>query len=222
MNQSPTSTDVIDLSDSIGLTTAPPQPPPPSSSLSSSSLDRNQIIKELLYIDCCSTRPLSSSNQQDIVLVLSLGVWCNDVDEQFISSITRNYKYIALSLKAGPIITPEVISLLSKYVSPKLIEITIIDCTHLTWQNHVRRILESSNSIEIVNLQKNSWVDDYVVDQLSIKFAKSLKELNFEYTKITDNALFHVGRRCLNLRSLTVNCCPQVLILLILLILLLL
>ena len=214
MNQSPTSTDVINLSDSIGLTTAPPQPPPPSSS--SSSLDRNQIIKELLYIDCCSTRPLSSSNQQDIVLVLSLGVWCNDVDEQFISSVTRNYKYIALSLKAGPIITPEVISLLSKYVSPKLIEITIIDCTHLTWQNHVRRILESSNSIEIVNLQKNSWVDDYVVDQLSIKFAKSLKELNFEYTKITDNALFHVGRRFMNLRSLTVNCCPQVLILILL------
>ena len=107
-------------------------------------------------------------------------------------------------------IAPEVISLLAKYVSPKLIEITIIDCTHLTWQNHVRRILEPANFIEIVNLQKNNWVDDYVVDQLSTKFAKSLKELNFEYTKITDNALFHVGRRCMNLRSLTVNCCPQV------------
>lgn len=216
MNQSPTSTEVIDLSDSLEITAAPPIPPPPLSLSSSLSFDRNRIIKELLYTDCCHTRPSSSSSSlstkdnTDVVLELSLGVWCNDVDEQFISSVTKNVKYISLSLQAGPIITQEVITLLAKYVSPKLIEITIIDCTHLTWQNHVRRILEPASFIEIVNLQKNSWVDDYVVDQLSIKFAKSLKELNFEFTKITDNALFHVGRRCMNLRSLTVNCCPQV------------
>jgi len=158
------------------------------------SFNRDTIIKQLIFNDCCKTKPLTSSLllssnkdnynnniNQDVILELSLGVWCNYIDEKLIVSITNNYKYIALSLKAGPIITPEVLLLLSKYVSPKLVEIAIIDCTHLTWQNHVRKILEPASFVEIINLQKNTWVLLIIIIILSLLILLSYYHYYYYY-----------------------------------------
>jgi hypothetical protein len=71
-------------------------------------------------------------------------------------------------------------------------------------------ILAAADSLEVLDLKRNSWVNDYVVEQLAIKFSKTLKALFLENSELTDNSLFHVGRRCLKLRHIIFNCCYKV------------
>ena len=78
---------------------------------------------------------------------------------------------------------------------------TLLQGPFLSWTN-LKKILEPASCIEYVNLQKNPWVDDSVIEQISKKFGKYLKELNLEYTKITDGALNQIGGRCLNVRTI--------------------
>jgi hypothetical protein len=187
----------------------------------------DKINKELVNIECVSVRPLSEiqpislgspkKGQQEKfeipkgpMLQLSLGVWSDQVDESFLYNSSIDYKYISLTIECAGYISQDLCNWIAKHVSPKLIELHIIDCTKLTWMDHVKLILQPATNIEVIDLRKNNWVDDFVVEQLCVKFGKTLRDLNLEKTRVTDNALFHLGRKCLNIKNLSINCCPKI------------
>lgn len=187
----------------------------------------DKINKELVNIECVSVRPLSviepvslgspKKGQQEKfeipkepMLELSLGVWSDQVDESFLYNSSIDYQYISLTIECAGFISHDLCNWISKHVSPKLIELHIIDCTQLTWMDHVKVILQPATNIEVIDLRKNEWVDDFVVEQLCVKFGNTLKDLNLEKTRITDNALFHLGKKCLNIKNLSFNCCPKI------------
>ena len=143
---------------------------------------------------------------------MDISDYCDVIDEQFLAEATRDCKGVCLSMtNVHQDMLAPLIPLISKYISPKLLELTIRDCPTLTWTGHVKRILETASGVEALNFQKNPWCDDFVVDQVTAKFAKCLRSINLENCrKVSDNGLYHVGKRCHGVRSLTLNCCPKV------------
>jgi uncharacterized protein YneF (UPF0154 family) len=153
-------------------------------------------------------------------LELNIGDHCHEEDgglsEEFLQEICSDVrcKEIKLIVKQCPEISANLCALIGKYISPKIAEIHVVDCPALSWTNHLKRMLENcgsgSSSVQVINICKNKWVDDWVVEQLTVKFGKSLVQLNLEQTGVTDQALHHVSRRCNALRSLTLNNCGKI------------
>ena len=108
------------------------------------------------------------------ILELHIGDHCDEIDENFLIAATSSAKQMKLVVEQCPSISQELCALLSKYVSPKLVEIHVINSPLLQWQDHLKRMLEAcSNTIEVINLKGNKWVDDWVVEQLSVKYKMS-------------------------------------------------
>ena len=160
-----------------------------------------------------STIPLLSPGQKlEGVIELDISETCDIIDEAFLQEITRDCSQVCLRMTRvdAAALRADLLSWLVKYVSPKLVELTVCDCPDLGWATHVKRILEAAGAVSVLNFTKNPWVDDFVVDQVTTKFSKSLKSIDLENTKITDNGLYHIGKRCTGVRSLTLNCCPKI------------
>ena len=155
---------------------------------------------------------ISMGSKIEGILEIDISDWCDVIDERFLLEITRNCKQVCLTMSQVDAVSlhADLLGWIIKHISPKLLELTVQDCRGLTWSNHVKRILEAADAVETVNLQRNPWVDDFVVDQLSTKFAKTLRAIDLENTKITDNALHNIGKRCQIVRNVTLNCCPKV------------
>jgi len=142
-----------------------------------------------------------------------IGDYATSIDEYFLQSIVAppETKAIKLVIAKCPEIPADICTLLAKYLSPKMVEIHVIACPDLGWNNHIKRILEACGStVDHINLCENKWVDDWVIEQIAVKFSKCLRILDLEATSVTDQALHHVGRRCLNLRALTLNMCHRI------------
>ena len=55
------------------------------------------------------------------------------------------------------------------------------------------------------------WVDDHIIEQLALKYGKTLKNLVLENAnKITDLSMMTLGRKCLHLRTLSLICCASI------------
>jgi hypothetical protein len=162
--------------------------------------------QELQHFECY--RPIKSKeNFYDTEINLSQSI--NNINDNFLYKYTKKAKGITLILKGVLAIPPNSSSQIIKYISPKLKKIIIHDCNLLNWSD-VKSILASAESIEEIDLRRNLWVNDYVIEQLSLKFSKSLKVLKLEKSDLSDNSLFHVGKRCLKLRDVTFDCCHKV------------
>jgi hypothetical protein len=104
-----------------------------------------------------------------------IGDYATHIDEHFLQSIASvpETKTIKLVIAKCPEIPPDVCALLAKHISPKLLEIHVIDCPDLGWNSHIKRILEACGStVDHINLCNNRWVNDWVVEQISVKFSK--------------------------------------------------
>jgi hypothetical protein len=162
--------------------------------------------QELQHFECY--RPIKSKeNFYDTEINLSQSI--NNINDNFLYKYTKKAKGITLILKGVLAIPPNSSSQIIKYISLKLKKIIIHDCNLLNWSD-VKSILASAESIEEIDLRRNLWVNDYVIEQLSLKFSKSLKVLKLEKSDLSDNSLFHVGKRCLKLRDVTFDCCHKV------------
>jgi hypothetical protein len=147
---------------------------------------------ELLRSEVCKTYQRregggSSSGAADpsnIIIQLNIGDFCELIEESFAVEIANDsVQAVRLIIDSAELIAPETVALLAKYVAPKITELTVVNCPKLSWKAHLKPIMECARGLEIVNLQKNKWVDDAVVDQVTLKFTKSLKELNLENTR---------------------------------------
>lgn len=58
---------------------------------------------------------------------------------------------------------------------------------------------------------KITWVDDHIIEQLSLKYGKTLKNMVLENTnKITDQSMMTLGRKCHHIQTLSLICCANI------------
>ena len=167
----------------------------------------SDVHRELVYEKCCKT--LHREQRKVTVLEIDISIWHEFIDEFFLISAAKMHEEISLVMNSISHLREEVWKWLQKHISTKLIEVSFVECNSFSWKA-VKKLLESSTKLESVNFKSNTWVTDQIVEQLSIRFSKTLRELNLEHTKITDNALFHIGRRCQNLREISLDCCNNI------------
>jgi len=178
------------------------------------------IRKQALASDCCRYRESVTGPSLAIdttagvaathVLELTLGTWVDVVDEEFIRTSAARYKLVSLHLDRITTLRPELLGWLLTHVGPKLVEFTLTESPQVTWTGHVRKLLERTDILESVAFNRTGWADDHLVDQLALKFAKTLRHLRLEDAKVTDQAVLTLGRKCHNVRTLALVCCPLV------------
>lgn len=161
---------------------------------------------ELQYFECYKFITIDEVSSH---LEIKLGQWLHNINEALLSEMTAKADDIYLIIHGALQIPPNASSLITKYISPKLKRFVLNDCSLMSW-SEVKAVLAPAGEMEVLDLRRNDWVNDYVVEQLAIKFAKSLRSLVLERSELTDNSLFHVGKRCLKLRNLTLDCCYKV------------
>jgi hypothetical protein len=60
-------------------------------------------------------------------------------------------------------------------------------------------------------LVDDEWVNDTVVEEISKKYASTLTSFMLKRSKLfSDNALFELSHRCLNLKHLVLDFCPKI------------
>ena len=173
---------------------------------------RTRNLQQLQYFDCYEVSPTTlgdGNNSIDLGIDYSLSL--HNIDEKLLASLSKKATNISLTITGVLVLPQSAVGVITKFISPKLRRIVVNDCDYLSW-NDIKSILAAADSVEVLDLRRNAWVNDYVVEQLSIKFAKSLKGLHLERSDLTDSSLVHVGRRCLQLRQLTFDCCYKVFI----------
>ena len=179
------------------------------------------IRKQALFSDCCRYRksvagpslPIdnaASGAPASHVLELTLGTWADVVDEEFIRASAARYKLVSLHLDRITTLRSELLGWLVTHVGSKLVELTLTESPHVTWTGHIRKLLERTDVLESVAFNRTGWADDHLVDQLALKFAKTLKHVRLEDAKVTDQAILTLGRKCHNVRTLALVCCPLV------------
>lgn len=88
-------------------------------------------------------------------------------------------------------------------------ELWVESCHEMTWSGEIVKLLAHVKSLEVLILKNNKWVDDFVLEQISIRYKKSLAHLELENIMISNNGLFQIGRRCTLLHTLSLVCCPH-------------
>ncbi len=144
------------------------------------------------------------------VLDINISNWTTVVDAIILANETKDAERIALTINGVNFISPALFSLLEHYVSPKLVELRVEECDELQW-NHFRALLAPCENLTSLYLKNNKWVDDYVMEQFSLKFHKTLSCLVLEHLPtITNTALYQIGRRCSSIKVLKMLFCPKV------------
>lgn len=152
-----------------------------------------------------------SAASGDLMLRLDLSGWLNYPLDDLLKQQVDGCQRLSLCLCKIGILEQGLCTLLSEVVGPKLVEISFDGCNELTWKLDVKRLFSKSRSVEVINLKNNRWVDDHVLEQLAIRFQKCLRELRIENcSQITNNALFHIGKRCHLLRVLSLDHCSKI------------
>ena len=137
--------------------------------------------KELLRSEACriythrEERLLSSGSMDKEIIELRVGNFCHLIDEKFCVDIGMdNVQNVRLVMDSAVNVKPELCGWIGKHVGPKIVELSVINCKNMTWKSHLKLILEYVQKIEMINLERNKWVDDDVVDQITLKFSNNL------------------------------------------------
>lgn len=159
-------------------------------------------------------RAKASSYSSDPIIEGSIALdlhnwWSWLTTEAFDQALRRNG---AISLRLVEIensVPMDVFTMIGGYGS-SLTELVIENCASFTWAKEMKAILRQCAKLQSLRLIGLKWVDDGVVEQLSVRYQKSLRHLELNRCSITNNALFHLGRRCSALKSLHIICCNKV------------
>lgn len=101
-------------------------------------------------------------------------------------------------------------SVIADTIGSKITEVWIENCQNITWNGEVKKLLANTKSLEVLILKNNSWLDDFMMEQLAIRYQKTLVHLELENLSISNSALFQMGRRCSGLQTLSLVCLPKV------------
>lgn len=175
---------------------------------------RGNVRSEACCVTCCKSQKQQQQQQarsSEEVLVVDFSNWLNVVDENILQSQTERFERVSLVLKDVSRIDPSVLLLLEKYVGQKIVELRVEDCGELSWNNEFRVLLANCRGLEILSLKNMKWIDDYVMEQISVKFHRTLHTIEFEnLSSITNTTFYQLGRRCSGIRTLKLLCCPTI------------
>ena len=80
----------------------------------------------------------SSDTAERSIIELNIGDFCDVIDESFALEIANDrVPFVRLVIDSAEEIQQEVVSLLAKYVAPKIIELSVVNCRKLSWKSHL-------------------------------------------------------------------------------------
>lgn len=165
----------------------------------------SDIIERAFVSSCFIECNLPTSKRR---IDVNISHWTDRFYETSLATAVGRSASVALYFHHVSAIPPNVLSLLSKVVAPKLCELHITDSNNLTWKV-LKKLLDASKHVTKIVLQRNSWVTDAVVEQLTTKYYRVLTHLHVEQGGLTDGALFHL-KRCVHLRFLALVYCSRI------------
>jgi hypothetical protein len=144
------------------------------------------------------------------IIELNLSNWLEVFTLAHLAEVTRSHNFVSLILDGVPVLSSKLCAGICEVMGSKLVELTIANCPDVTWSGEIVKLLAHTKALETLVLKNTKWVDDFVMEQISVRYKKTLVTLELENIMISNNALFQVGRRCTALRDLTLTCCPHV------------
>ena len=118
---------------------------------------RQKVDNEIMSVYGVKRGMLESG--ADSVLELRIGDICDIIDDKFLEEATSEARNIRLIIEKCPSMSNDLCSLLAKHVSAKIVEIHVVDCPALSWNTHLKKILEGSGAVQVVDLRKNKVCD---------------------------------------------------------------
>lgn len=143
-------------------------------------------------------------------ICLDLATWWNMLTEDTLTELRKSNVPISLRIVNIENIPLDVYELVGKWLGPCLFELVVDHCD-FTWKGEMKAILHQCAKLASLKLIALKWVDDGIVEQISVRYQKSLRHLELNNcSNITNNALFQIGRRCHQLQSFSVICCTRI------------
>lgn len=167
-----------------------------------------EVYSERIVQEACTNSCVNISNNK--VIDIDVSDWLEVMSIPFLERCTLNFNAVRLTIKNCPNLDLNTCNIISEAFGRKITEIYIDGCHHLTWSNEIKKLLSSTKLVEVLILKNNKWVDDFTMEQIAIRFQKTLTHLEIENSSISNNALHHIGRRCSLLRYLNLTCCPKI------------
>lgn len=141
---------------------------------------------------------------------LNLSKWWNWLSESELSRLKSMNCPISLSLEGFEKIPQQTFDMVGKYLSNNIVELGIASCPDLTWTGEIKALLRSCAKMVSLRLVSVPWIDDGMIEQLSVRYHKSLRSIHLENCALTNNSIFQIGRRCNQLQVLTLVCCTRI------------
>ena len=175
-------------------------------------MDKSNIaLLEAFKADCCHVRTAAgpAGDAQRRIIDVDLSNWLEILDFNYLEEILRPFKYVRLKINSVQNLNSKICSSLSEMIGNRMAELWVESCHEMTWSGEIVKLLAHVKSLEVLILKNNKWVDDFVLEQISIRYKKSLSHLELENIMISNNGLFQIGRRCTLLHTLSLVCCPH-------------
>lgn len=173
-------------------------------------------IRQISLIQSCEEhcfhKRIDKFNNNRVVLDVDLSYWYDINNLSLIlQKNTQNYKNIRLILNNIQSINQFTCDIIAETIGPRITEIYINNCSSLSWNNDVKRILNNSKFITTLILINNNWLDDIIMEQLAKRYKKSLMHLEIENSLIiSDRGIIHFGRRCKLIHTFKMICCSKI------------
>lgn len=169
-------------------------------------------ISKLARLEACAANCVvpRSINAAKKVLDINVSDWMEIFTAEYLEYVSKSFKFIRLKMVNVQGLDVQVCSVIADTIGSKITELWIENCQDLTWNAEMKKLLVNTKSLEVLVLKNNKWVDDFILEQLAIRYQKTLVHLELENLSISNNALFQMGRRCSGLQTLSLVCLPKI------------
>ncbi|RYH31298.1 hypothetical protein EON65_02940 [archaeon] len=146
----------------------------------------------------------------EATIYLNISKWWNWLSESELLRLKAMNCPISLSIEGFEKIPQQTFDMVGKYLSHDIVELTIVSCPDFTWTGEIKALLRSCAKLLSLRLVAVPWIDDGMIEQLSVRYHKSLKSIHLENCTLTNNSIFQIGRRCNQLQNFTLVCCTRI------------
>lgn len=99
---------------------------------------------------------------------------------------------------------------LNRILVPKLVSLSFIHCATLNMTVMAALFAAKDSKIRRIAFTSCGWVNDSILEQISIRCNQTLKEIHFEGLKnITNKGMYEIGRRCSGNTTMYVCVCER-------------
>eukprot|EP01039_Chlorochromonas_danica_P001031 gene1031-1118_t len=145
-------------------------------------------------------------------IMIDLSLWWSWLSDEVLVYLQRKKTTISLQMsQLEPAFPLSLLEKIGSFLGSALYELVIERCPQISWQEEVKILLRRCGNLSALTLIGQTWVDDNVLEQLSLRYQKTLGQLSLvDCPNMTNNGLFQIGRRCQALQRLKIVSCRQI------------